>query len=151
MGYKSFYLKKNGYYYFFFLVTIMWLKSTVNISYNFSSFCWCYNYFLASRNCLLFFFLQVALISIFKRSQGGTCSPLLPPLLTMLVQFNLQEVHALSHLIHQNIVRLRGMVTAKKRKWFLIYNYMPTNVKKEISCMKLSIIQWLLLYKYINE
>nr|POF11980.1 putative serine/threonine-protein kinase pbl8 [Quercus suber] len=44
------------------------------------------------------------------------------------------EVHALSQLVHQNIIRLRGYGHSKhEKKLFLIYDFMPTDVKKEIS------------------
>ena len=56
----------------------------------------------------------------------------------MLVLSNLQaEVYALSQLVHQNIIRLRGYGHSKQeKKLFLIYDFMPTDVKKEISGMK---------------
>lgn len=56
----------------------------------------------------------------------------------MLVLSNLQaEVHALSQLEHQNIIRLRGYGHSKQeKKLFLIYDLMPTNVKEVISGMK---------------
>ncbi|KAL0001958.1 hypothetical protein SO802_015739 [Lithocarpus litseifolius] len=41
------------------------------------------------------------------------------------------EVHALSQLVHQNIIRLRGY--GQEKKLYLIYDFMPTDVKKEIS------------------
>lgn len=56
----------------------------------------------------------------------------------MLVLSNLQaEVHALSQLVHQNIIRLGGYGHSKQeKKLFLIYDFKPTNVKKEISGTK---------------